>query len=147
VQEYSLLGRTKAANGQEYSLKRTGLQPSRGQEYSPPKSRNITFERTEFQYIYTREEVWTTFLGKENVLCIHLDELLSFDHHTRYLCSKLNKSLYCINKSKNFLTPKALKTLYYSLVHSHLSYCTPILGCASNTNIQHIFKIQKKPSE
>jgi hypothetical protein len=57
---------------------------------------------------------------------------------------KLNKSLYCINRAKNFLSNKALKTLYYSLIHSHLSYCTPILNCANNSNIQTIYKIQKK---
>jgi hypothetical protein len=78
------------------------------------------------------------------LLGIHLDETLSFDYHAKYLCSKLNKSLYCINKSKNFLTNNALKTLYYSLIHSHLSYCTSILSCTSNSNIQSIYKIQKK---
>jgi hypothetical protein len=75
---------------------------------------------------------------------IHLDENLTFDNYTKHLCSKLNKSLYCINRAKNFLSNKALKTLYYSLIHSHLSYCTPILSCASNSNIQTVFKIQKK---
>jgi hypothetical protein len=98
--------------------------------------------------IYELERIHKNHINANNrsykLLGIHLDELLSFDHHTRYLCSKLNKFLYCINRSKNFLTLKALKTLYYSLVHSHLSYCTPILGCASNTNIQQIFKVQKK---
>jgi hypothetical protein len=78
------------------------------------------------------------------LLGIHLDEHLSFDHHTKYLCSKLNKSLFCINRAKRFLPSNALKTLYYSLVHSHLSYCTPILSCASNHNIQLITKVQKK---
>jgi hypothetical protein len=78
------------------------------------------------------------------LLGIHLDENLTFDHYTKHLCSKLNKSLYCINRAKNFLSTKALTTLYYSLIHSHLSYCTPILSCASNSNIQSIFKIQKK---
>jgi hypothetical protein len=78
------------------------------------------------------------------LLGIHLDENLSFDSHTKHLCSKLSKSLYCINRAKNFLTKKALKTLYFSLIHSHLSYCTPIIGCSSNSNILTIFKMQKK---
>jgi hypothetical protein len=78
------------------------------------------------------------------LLGIHLDELLTFDLHTKYLSTKLNKSLYCINKAKNLLTQSSLVTLYYSLIHSHLSYCTPILGCANNTNISIISKIQKK---
>jgi hypothetical protein len=68
--------------------------------------------------IYELERIHNNHTNVNNrsykLLGIHLDKLLSFDHHTRYLCSKLNKSLYCINRSKNFLTLKALKTLYYS---------------------------------
>jgi hypothetical protein len=98
--------------------------------------------------IYELDRIHNNHASPDNrsykLLGIHLDEHLSFDQHTKYLCSKLNKSLFCINKSKNFLTNKALKTLYHSLIHSHLSYCTPILGCASNINIQQLFKIQKK---
>jgi hypothetical protein len=78
------------------------------------------------------------------LLGIHLDKNLSFDYYTKHLCNKLNKSLYCINRAKNFLSNTALKTLYFSLIHSHLSYCTPVLSCASNSNIQMIYKIQKK---
>jgi hypothetical protein len=98
--------------------------------------------------IYELERIHSSHLTPElrsyKLLGIHLDEHLTFDYHTKYLCSKLNKSLYCINRAKNFLLNKALKTLYYSLIHSHLSYCTPILSCASNSNIQTIYKIQKK---
>jgi hypothetical protein len=100
------------------------------------------------ELIYELERIHNNHTIPDNrsykLLGIHLDELLSFDNHTRYLSSKLNKSLFCINRAKNFLSNKALKTLYYSLIHSHLSYCTPILSCANNTNINHIFKIQKK---
>jgi hypothetical protein len=98
--------------------------------------------------IYELERIHNHHATPDNrsykLLGIHLDENLTFDHYTMHLCSKLNKSLYCINRAKNFLSTKALKTLYYSLIHSHLSYCTPILSCASNSNIQSIFKILKK---
>ncbi len=53
-------------------------------------------------------------------------EALSFEHHSKYVCIKLNKSLYCINKALNFLATNALLTLYFSLNHSQLSYFTPI---------------------
>jgi hypothetical protein len=98
--------------------------------------------------IYELERIHSNHITPEllsyKLLGIHLDEHLTFDSHTKYLCSKLNKSLYCINRAKNFLSNKALKTLYYSLIHSHLSYCTPILNCVNNSNIQTIYKIQKK---
>jgi hypothetical protein len=103
---------------------------------------------TNAELIYELERIHNNHTNPDNrsykLLGIHLDETLSFDYYTKYLCSKLNKSLYCINRAKNFLSTNALKTLYYSLIHSHLSYCTPILSCANNSNINQIFKIQKK---
>jgi hypothetical protein len=78
------------------------------------------------------------------ILGIYIDENLSFDKHTTHLCSKISRSLYCINRAKNFLNKKSLVTLYYSLVHSHLSYCTSILSCLSNPNINKLHMAQKK---
>ncbi len=72
--------------------------------------------------IYELERIHTNHINPDHrsykLLGIHLDELLTFDYHIKHLCSKLDKSLYCINRTKNFLSSKALKTLYYSLVHS-----------------------------
>jgi Reverse transcriptase (RNA-dependent DNA polymerase) len=78
------------------------------------------------------------------LLGIHLDEYLSFNYHTKHLCAKLSKSLFCISRAKNLLTLRALKMLYFSLVHSHLTYCPIILSGMSNKNKLQIFKMQKK---
>ena len=78
------------------------------------------------------------------LLGILLDEHLSLDQHTSALQSKLSKSIFLINRAKNLLPPKALRTLYYSLIHSHLTYCPAIVGCTSKTNIEKISKMQKK---
>jgi hypothetical protein len=78
------------------------------------------------------------------LLGIELDENLTFDHQTKALQAKLAKSIFCINKVKNFLPATALKTLYYSLVHSHLNYCPSIYSCTSKTNIEKILKLKKK---
>ncbi len=52
------------------------------------------------------------------LLGVLIDENLTFNDNTDYLCKKLTKSIFIINQTKNFLSPKALKTLYFSLVHS-----------------------------
>jgi hypothetical protein len=51
---------------------------------------------------------------------------------------------FIISKTKNVLPQKALKTLYYALVHPHLLYCLPIYSCTSGRNINKLFKMQKK---
>ena len=78
------------------------------------------------------------------LLGIYLDEHLSFDYHIEYLRKKLSKSLYCINLAKNNVNPSGLRSLYFALIHSHLSYCPIILNCTSKTNINKLFKVQKK---
>ena len=72
---------------------------------------------------------------------IHFDENLTFNHHISTLISKLNKSTYCISRAKNILPIKALTSLYYALLHSHLTYCPSLISCNSKTKIS---KIQHK---
>jgi hypothetical protein len=78
------------------------------------------------------------------LLGVLLDENLTFDPHIKVLLSKLSKSIYIINKVKHFLPFSALKSLYFALFHSHLTYCPIIAGCATKSNIDKVFKLQKK---
>jgi hypothetical protein len=76
-------------------------------------------------------------------LGILLDEYLSFDDDISQLCAKISKSLYCINRIKNFVTKTALKMLYFAMIHSHIVYCINIYGCANLTSLQQL-KIKQK---
>jgi hypothetical protein len=78
------------------------------------------------------------------ILGVYIDEQLTFDYQTNNIISKLNRSLYCINKVKHLLPPPALRSLYFALFHSHLSYCPIIASCATNQNINKITLLQKK---
>ncbi len=83
-------------------------------------------------------------LRSYKLLGIDLDENLTFDLNTKKVISKLARSIHCINRVKNILPHKALIALYHPLVHSHLTYCSTITSITSNTNIQKIFKMQKR---
>ena len=78
------------------------------------------------------------------LLGIYLDEHLSLNYHTNHIVSKLSRSLYCIKQAKHIVPPKGLKALYFSLIHSHLTYCTSIMSGTTQKNRQKILKIQKK---
>jgi hypothetical protein len=56
----------------------------------------------------------------------------------------LSKALYAIRSSKNFLTPRALKSVYYALFHSNLIYCIHIWSSTAPSNYKHIVTMQKK---
>ena len=78
------------------------------------------------------------------LLGVLFDETLSFKPHIDYTCNKINKSLFCINRSKNFLTSKALKSLYYALIHPHLLYCINVYSATSPSNLKRLTLLQKK---
>ena len=53
-------------------------------------------------------------------LGVYLDQNLNFKYHINQINSRISKSLFSIRRVKNVLTPVALKSLYYSLIHSHI---------------------------
>jgi hypothetical protein len=67
------------------------------------------------------------------LLGVLFDEYLSFEAHITSLCNKI--SLYCLNRIKNFVTPTAMKMLYFAMVHSHIVYCLNVFSCANITTI------------
>ena len=89
----------------------------------------------------------TPFVGLLDTLGIWLDENLSMDHPTKKLCSKLTRALFFLRRAQNFLTDKALISLYYAIFHSHLLYCPIILSGTAAKNIKRIKILQKKQSE
>ena len=78
------------------------------------------------------------------LLRVLFDETLSFNSQLKFLTNKLSKSLFCLNRAKNVLDAKSLKTLYYALIHSNLTYCIGPLSAMSKANSTKILKIQKK---
>jgi hypothetical protein len=78
------------------------------------------------------------------LLGVMIDEYLSFNAHISHVSAKMSKSLFCINKIKNFVNKATLKLLYYAMVHSHLSYCLNVYSCATTTNLQRLRIKQKE---
>ena len=77
-------------------------------------------------------------------LGVFISNNLNFKFHIKRIMSKVTKSMYFIRTSKIFLTTQALKSLYYSLIHSHLTYAISIWSCTAPTNLLSLVKVQKK---
>jgi Reverse transcriptase (RNA-dependent DNA polymerase) len=78
------------------------------------------------------------------LLGVYFDENLSFNYHVQHVCNKLSRSLFFLNRAKNFVDKKSLKMLYYSLVHSNLLYCIGTTSAMNQTNLKKIKLLQKK---
>ena len=67
-------------------------------------------------------------IGKDNkdesvkFLGIHIDKHLTWKKHINIISSKISRAIFAINRLKHFLPHNALKTLYYTLIQSHLTY-------------------------
>ena len=63
------------------------------------------------------------------------------------LCKKLSRSVGMLFKIRNLCPNHVLKSLYYSLFHSHLSYGIALWGVANSTLLNNVFLLQKKQLE
>jgi hypothetical protein len=82
--------------------------------------------------IYEIERIYNEGPTKNfKLLGVLLDEYLTFDDHITNLCSKISKSLFCLNRVKNFVNQETRKTLYFAMIHCHLVYCMNVYSCAN----------------
>jgi hypothetical protein len=75
-------------------------------------------------------------------LGIHLDEHFTWKFHLEHLVKNISRTLYILNKVKRFLPQSSLRSLYFALVHSRLSY--GFLAWENSASATKLFKIQKR---
>ena len=76
-----------------------------------------------------------------NFLGMILDEFITWKPHINKLAIKLSRHAGILNKLKNPLRSLIMKTLYFSLSHSHLNYGILIWGYKCN----RLVKLQNRP--
>ena len=75
-----------------------------------------------------------------NFLGVHLDSHMTWKSHTDKLALKLSKYTGILNKLKHYLPSYILRTLYFTLIHSHLNYAILTWGYKCN----RLNKLQKR---
>ncbi len=84
------------------------------------------------------DETSTKFLG------IYIDDSLSWKSHIANVNSKISRAIFSIKQVKKFLPYESLRTLYYALVHPHLSYGILAWGNASGSLLNKTILLQKR---
>jgi hypothetical protein len=80
---------------------------------------------------------------KVKFLGVLIDPNLNFRTHIKSISAKIASSLFHLRAAKNVLSSKALTTLYYSLIHSHLIYAIQIWSCTSPSIVNELVVKQK----
>ena len=75
-----------------------------------------------------------------NFLEVVIDKHISWKYHTEMLSSKISKYCGVLSRLKNYLPLFILRTMYFSMVHSHLNYGLFAWGFDS----KRIIKLQKR---
>ena len=83
-------------------------------------------------------ETSTKFLG------MHIDDSLSWKKHIANVNSKMSRAIFAIKQVKKFLPHESLRSLYYALVHPHLSYGILAWGNASSSFTNKTSLLQKR---
>jgi hypothetical protein len=86
-------------------------------------------------------------IGKHNkdesvkFLGIYIDKHLTWKEHINIISSKISRAIFAINRVKHILPHKSLKSLYYTLIHSHITYGIQAWG---NGNTKKLEILQKR---
>jgi hypothetical protein len=76
-------------------------------------------------------------------LGMYIDSKLDWHEHLKYTKSKLNSSIYAMNKVRHLLTRNHLLTLYNSLVYPYLDYGITLWGSTHKSYLNKIIIMQK----
>ena len=77
-------------------------------------------------------------------LGIWIDDTLCFNSHIEKMKAKLNSGLYALSTCNDIVPLKIRKTIYRSLIESHLRFGTIIFGDANPKLIEPISVLQRK---
>ena len=84
------------------------------------------------------DEKAAKFLG------ILIDENLTWKNHLSHINTKVSRALFSLKQVKHFVPKQCMKTLYYSLIHSHLSYGILAWGNATQSALRQTTLLQKR---
>ena len=77
-------------------------------------------------------------------LGVLLDPTLNWKLHCDVLSKKLHRANGMLMKIRHYVCKKELKSIYFALFSSHLSYGSQIWGQYKNINTEKIFKLQNR---
>ena len=73
-----------------------------------------------------------------------LDPNLTWGTHIEHVRRKILKNLFLLRKARPFINENVAKTLYFTIIQSHLDYCSPVWSNATNSVLNKMRVLQKR---
>lgn len=83
-------------------------------------------------------------VDKIKFLGLMLDKNLTWNSHIQHINNKISSGLYALKSVSKYCNIETLKMIYYSHIHSHISFGIVLYGATCNANLQQILVFQKK---
>ena len=83
-------------------------------------------------------------VSTHTLLGVQIDNTLSWDDHINKLCKNLSKRIGILRKLRPFTHRNVLLLIYNALFLSVIDYCCTVWGNTSKTNLQKLYKLQKR---
>ena len=80
----------------------------------------------------------------EKVLGVIIDDQLKWNKHNNEQCKTISRSISLLKRARQFVPQETLLTMYNSFVLPHFSYCSTIWHDGNNTNMDKLYKLQKR---
>ena len=77
-------------------------------------------------------------------LGVIIDQNLTWKLHIDYMCRKLVKNLFLLRKARMYITEHIARTLYYTIIQSHLDYCSPVWSNTFDISLNKLRVLQKR---
>lgn len=84
---------------------------------------------------------WTPRSDPVTLLGVTLDTGLNWSAHIQKLCSKISSQIFALRQMRLYLPREVLRTVYFSIVQSHIMYGILLWGQSSTAN--KVFTLQK----
>ena len=103
--------------------------------YNKPMKQNIEIK---INGNLISEKEYIKYLG------VLIDSTLSWKYQISSLCKKVSRAIGVMHKLKAFVPTQVMKSIYYSLVYSHIIYAIEVWGSTFHTELNKIFILQKR---
>ena len=82
-------------------------------------------------------------MSQQKLLCLHIDDKLSFTNHIDKLCSAISSKISLLWKLSTYVSIEVQKKFYQGYIQALIDYGSTTWGRLSLVNIERVFKLQK----
>ena len=82
--------------------------------------------------------------GNTKYLGVQIDPSLNWKEQINVAIGKISRGIGMLKYSKKYLSLQTIQRMYFSIVDSHFRYCCSVWGCAGDTTLRKLQKLQNR---